>query len=79
MSIPKIRRCPNDSLPTSFFLLISWASNLHYKNDGERPGERHRLENIAKDRKEREASVRLGHKSLRTLMKRSSSWYLPGD
>ena len=26
-----------------------------------------------------EASVRLGHKSLRTLMKRSSSWYLPGD
>ena len=24
------------------------------------------------------ASVRLGHKSLRTLMKRSSSWYLPG-
>ena len=23
-------------------------------------------------------SVRLGHKSLRTLMKRSSSWYLPG-
>jgi len=25
-----------------------------------------------------EASVRLGHKSLRTLMKRSSSWYLPG-
>ena len=27
----------------------------------------------------REASVRLGHKSLRTLMKRSSSWYLPGD
>ena len=25
------------------------------------------------------ASVRLGHKSLRTLMKRSSSWYLPGD
>ena len=26
----------------------------------------------------KEASVRLGHKSLRTLMKRSSSWYLPG-
>ena len=26
-----------------------------------------------------EASVRLGHKSLRTLMKRSSSWYLPGE
>ena len=25
------------------------------------------------------ASVRLGHKSLRTLMKRSSSWYLPGS
>jgi hypothetical protein len=25
-----------------------------------------------------QASVRLGHKSLRTLMKRSSSWYLPG-
>ena len=24
------------------------------------------------------SSVRLGHKSLRTLMKRSSSWYLPG-
>ena len=30
------------------------------------------------DRFENEASVRLGHKSLRTLMKRSSSWYLPG-
>ena len=30
-------------------------------------------------KREREASVRLGHKSLRTLMKRSSSWYLPGD
>ena len=29
--------------------------------------------------KENEASVRLGHKSLRTLMKRSSCWYLPGD
>ena len=29
--------------------------------------------------KNREASVRLGHKSLRTLMKRSSCWYLPGD
>merc|ERR1712194_169232 len=25
------------------------------------------------------ASVRLGHKSLRTLMKRSSCWYLPGE
>ena len=27
---------------------------------------------------EKEASVRLGHKRLRTLMKRSSLWYLPG-
>ena len=30
-------------------------------------------------RKRSGTSVRLGHKSLRTLMKRSSSWYLPGD
>jgi len=29
--------------------------------------------------KERRASVRLGHKTLRTFMKRSSLWYLPGD
>ena len=29
-------------------------------------------------RKRSGTSVRLGHKSLRTLMKRSSSWYLPG-
>ena len=28
--------------------------------------------------KRMEASVRLGHKRLRTLMKRSSLWYLPG-
>ena len=27
---------------------------------------------------EMNASVRLGHKTLRTLMKRSSLWYLPG-
>jgi hypothetical protein len=27
----------------------------------------------------RKAAVRLGHKTLRTLMKRSSLWYLPGD
>ena len=28
--------------------------------------------------RERESSVRLGHKILRTLMKRSSLWQLPG-
>ena len=35
-------------------------------------------QSLLKRKEKREATVRLGHKRLRTLMKRSSSWYLPG-